>query len=107
MNILLLVSLVSACTAGVIILIYESLATQQGWPVGRLFRGAGFFALLGGLSIIGSVIFAFSISWQTALLVLVGGYLAAFILSFIFKQYVQYVALLLLLTPWIEQFFLS
>ncbi|HEY4527013.1 MAG TPA: hypothetical protein VJK53_04190 [Candidatus Paceibacterota bacterium] len=103
----LFLSLVLACAAGFIVIAYESLAMQQGWPVGKLFRNNAFRIIFGGLSIVGSVGFAateLSILWAIGILIL--GFIAAFILSFLLKSLVQWVALVLLIGSWLIQFFL-
>lgn len=104
MFMILLISLSLACAAGIIIVIYESLATQAGWPVGRLFRNNNILLIIGGLSVLGAVgygIVSISLLWGIGILVL--GFMAAFILSFLLKSWAQLTAIVLLVVSWLLQ----
>lgn len=103
----LFLSLITACSAGFIILSYENLAAQNSWPIGRLYKSDVFRLVGGGLSIIGSVIFSLvAISLLYAVLVLIIGFFLGFFLSFIWKTNVQWLGVLLLVGSWIFQFFI-
>ena len=106
MNILFLSTLI-ACAGGFIVLSYQSLARARGWPVGELFCNPLFQVIFGGLTVIGSAWVAYiDISFLSALGVLVGGFIIAFILSTIFKSLVQGVAVLLIVASYGFQFFI-
>lgn len=103
----LFASLTTASAAGFIVITYEDLATQQGWPVGRLFRDDIFRLIFGGFSVIGSVGFTiinFSFLWGVGILML--GFVCAFILSFLLKSFVQWMAIVLIIISWLLQFFI-
>lgn len=108
MDWVLLSSLVTAATAGFIVISYESFAHQAGYAVGRLFMNNIFRLIFGGFSIIGSVGYAmFTISMLSGLSILAAGFIAAFALVFLLKSFAQWVALMLLLCSWILQFFVE
>lgn len=103
---LLLISLFTACVAGIIIISYEFFAYSHGWPVGKLFKNNIFRFLFGGLSIIGSVWFAISyLSLLLGIGVFIIGWIMAFLITIITKSYVQWVAIALLITSYVLQFF--
>jgi hypothetical protein len=96
-----------ATAAGFIIISYEFLSRQNGWPVGKLYRNTVFQFVFGGLSILGAVGFAFvQVSPLWGLGVLVLGWILAFALSVVLKSSVQWAALILLVVSWGLQFFI-
>ena len=106
MSLILISSILMSCVAGFVIISYSSFASQKGWPTGKMFRNNAFVFILGGLSIIGTVIFTiFNASFLWGIGVFALGWLLAFILTFLLKSNVQFVALFLLVFSWILQFF--
>ncbi len=107
MSSFLISSLVMSCTAGLTIISYASLAQSQGWAIGKLFKNGIFVIIFGGPSIIGTMGFAI---WNASLLWGIGifiiSWVLAFILSFLLKSFVQWVAIILLISSWILQFFI-
>ena len=99
-------SLVTACTAGFIMLSYDELRVQKAWPAGRFYR-SNISKLIGGLSIIGSVGFSIArLSLLYGLGVFVLGFVLGLVLSLIWKSNVQWIAIILLAGSWIFQFFI-
>lgn len=107
MNVELFVSVLMAATAGFIVIAYESFASQMGLAVGTLFRNTTFQIVFGGLAVIGSVGFVLAtISIPWGLLVLVLGFIGAFVLTIAFRSYVQWLVLLMLASSYAIQFLL-
>lgn len=99
----LFLSLITECAAGFIMLTYAQFAVQKLWPIGRFYR-SNLSTLLGGLSIIGTIGFAFvNLSFLYSIGVFIFGFLTAFILTFISKTYVQWIAFVLLIASLILQ----
>lgn len=99
-------SLVAACAAGFIMLSYDELRVQKAWPAGRFYR-SNISKLIGGLSIIGAVGFSIaSLSLLYGLGVFVFGFVLGLVLSLIWKTNVQGVAIILLASSWVLQFFI-
>ena len=100
-------SLYFCCIGGIIIITYESMAKQAGWPVGKLFRQGWFLIIFGGLSIIGSTWQSFSSFSWLGLLILPISWVIAALLTFTLKKNIQHVSLFLIISSWILQFFIN
>ena len=99
-------SLLTACTAGFVMLSYESFAIQNAWPIGKFYQG-NISKLIGGFSILGAVGFAVALSsiwYGLALLVL--GFVLAFIFSLMWKDQVQWLAIIFLIISWLLEFYI-
>ena len=79
----------------------------MGWPIGKLFRSDTFVLIFGGLSLVGSIGFAIvAISFWSGIIVLIVGFVCAFLLTFMLKSLAQWAAITLLIGSWLLQFFI-
>lgn len=84
---------------------YETFSKMNAWAVGKFYR-SNLAVLIGGLSIIGSVGFAIAdLSLVYGVAVFVIGFILGLVLSMIWKTYVQWLALVLLVGSWVLQFY--
>lgn len=104
---MLITLLIIASAAGWVIIGYKPLALSQGWSVSKLFGNAIFRVLLGALSFLGQVIL-FSLLlppvWGIGVFLLGG--IVAVLACFLFKRFVQRIALTVFVLTWFSLFFL-
>ena len=75
---------------------YDTFARARGWPVGEVFaKDASFvklFAVIAGIWAVGKSFFV--LHWWSPLVVLVLGWLLAFIITLVFKSWTQFLVFL-------------
>jgi hypothetical protein len=95
MDTIKLLCLITALTGPLITISYHGIAEKRGWQVGKAFisERPGWFFIVSFLIMIAACIFAFKIFvWWQALLIILGTWFAASILTLIFKSYSQHLA---------------
>lgn len=98
MDTLKLLCLTAALTGPLITISYHGIAEKRGWQVGKAFisERPGWFFIISFLIMIAACVFAFkTFIWWQALLIILGTWFAASILTLIFKSYSQHLATLL------------
>ena len=91
---------------GVIAVVYETLAYQMGFPVGRYFQRGGPLTLIGGFATFGAMILsAFINPWWSIFIVLICSWLFSQIIIRVFGTVSQIISLLFLIGGTITIFF--
>lgn len=103
MSVIQLIHLILAFSSAIIFISYQSLSESTGWEVKKYFDiknvnwWSSIFIFIAIISLIFPVAISFNSSLWSFLLVVVGGFFLAFLLTFTLKEKVQYLDLALLI----------
>ena len=84
----------TAFTCGMLLISYEHLGDARAWPVARFLRGSGWLHALGIVEVIAAITASFAVlPWWWIFVTVVGGTAIGFVLSEIFRGWVQVIAI--------------
>lgn len=93
---LIQISLILLLVSGYLIVTYKGFAIKRGLPVGEVLSNeSGLIRTLGSLSLVAAIVGCFFyFSWYVAIALIIGSFIASYIIFILLKKNSQYVCIL-------------